>query len=253
MAGHSKWANIKHRKSRQDAKRGKIFTKLAREVTIAARNGGGDPEMNFELRLAVDRAKAANMPKDNIERAIKRGTGELKDAAEIEEMLYEAYAPHGIALIIACATDNKNRTVSEIKAIMNRVGGNMAEPGSVGWQFEQKGYIVLPAEGNDFEEVFLVAAEAGAEDVIDDDEDIEVITPREALQAVEGALQEAGIKPKDASLSYMPNNEIELGHKEALQVMGVIEEVEDLDDVQEVYSNLTISDDLMAEYEAAAG
>ncbi|MGF1504378.1 MAG: YebC/PmpR family DNA-binding transcriptional regulator [Chloroflexi bacterium] len=251
MAGHSKWANIKHRKSRQDAKRGAVFTKLARAITIAARNGGGDPEMNFELRLAIDKAKEANMPKDNIERAVKRGTGELKDGAEIEEITYEAYAPHGIALLIECATDNRNRTVSDIKSTMSRSGGSMAEPGSVGWQFEQKGYITINAGGQDFDELFMTAAEAGADDVVEGEEIFEIFTEKDVLHSVAGALEEAGYKLGDAKLDWVATNEIELGQKEALKVLGIIEQLEDLDDVQTVYSNLNISDEVMVAYEAA--
>jgi YebC/PmpR family DNA-binding regulatory protein len=244
MSGHSKWSTIKHKKAANDARRGKVFTRLAREITIAARQGG-DPDTNFALRLAVDRARAANMPKDNIERAVKRGTGELKDAEEFEDILYEAYAPNGVALILEVATDNRNRSLSEIKHALSRSGGSMAEPGAVSWQFEQKGYITIPAESAGYEEVFLVAAEAGADDVIDGEDLIEVVTPRERLQAVQEGLQEAGVEVEEARLDWIPKNDIDLEPDVAMKVMNLIEQLEDLDDMQMVYSNLNVTDELM--------
>jgi YebC/PmpR family DNA-binding regulatory protein len=244
MSGHSKWSTIKRKKAANDAKRGKMFTRLAREITIAAREGG-DPETNFALRLAVDRARQANMPKDNIERAVKRGTGELKDDVTIEEILYEAYAPNGVALLLEVATDNRNRSLSEIKHALSKGGGNMAEPGAVSWQFEQKGYITIEAEGADYEEVFLVAADAGADDVI------EVFTPREGLQAVQEALKEAGVEVEEARLEWVPKNDVGLASDDAMKVMGLIEQLEDLDDMQTVYSNLQVTDELMRAFEAA--
>ncbi|HEC23539.1 MAG TPA: YebC/PmpR family DNA-binding transcriptional regulator [Chloroflexi bacterium] len=252
MSGHSKWSTIKRKKAANDAKRGKIFTRLAREITIAARQGG-DPEANFTLRLAVERARAANMPKENIERAIKRGTGELKGAEQIEEVTYEAYAPHGVALLVEVATDNRNRTIAEIKHVLSRNGGTMAEPGSVGWQFEQKGYITVSAEKYEYEEVFLVAAEAGAEDVVDAEDLIEIFTPRESLQAVREALGEAGIEIEEARLDWVPKTPVDLDPEAAMKVMNVIEQLEDLDDTQMVYSNLNVTDELMKSFEAAAG
>jgi YebC/PmpR family DNA-binding regulatory protein len=250
MSGHSKWSTIKRKKAANDAKRGKMFTRLAREITIAAREGG-DPETNFALRLAVDRARQANMPKDNIERAIKRGTGELKDDMIIEEILYEAYAPNGVALLLEVATDNRNRSLSEIKHALSRGGGSMAEPGAVSWQFEQKGYITIEAEGADYEEIFLVAADAGADDVVDDADLIEVFTPREGLQAVQEALKEAGVEVEEARLEWVPKNDVGLASEDAMKVMGLIEQLEDLDDMQMVYSNLQVTDELMQAFEAA--
>ncbi len=250
MSGHSKWSTIKRKKSANDAKRGKIFTRLGREITIAARQGG-DINANFALRLAVDRAKAANMPKENIDRAIKRGTGEDKDGAQIEEITYEAYAPNGIALLVEVVTDNRNRSLSELKAVLNKAGGSMAEPGSVGWQFEQKGYISVMAEQADYDEVFMVAAEAGADDVTHGEELIEVYTPREELQAVEEALRSAGMTIDDARLDWVPTNEIELEPDSATKVMNLIETIEDLEDTQTVYSNLNVTDELMASFESA--
>jgi YebC/PmpR family DNA-binding regulatory protein len=250
MSGHSKWSTIKRKKAANDAKRGQIFTRLAREITIAARDGG-DPETNFTLRLAIDRARAANMPKDNIERAIKRGTGELKGEGDIEEVIYEAYAPNGVALLIHVVTDNRNRTLAEVKHALTRSGGNMAELGSVSWQFEQKGYLTVSCEQCEYDDVFLVAADAGAEDVIDGDEFIEVLTSRELLQTVRQALEDAGFPVEEARLDWLPQNEIELAPDVALKVMHIIEDLEDLDDTQTVYSNLSVTDELMASFEAA--
>jgi YebC/PmpR family DNA-binding regulatory protein len=250
MSGHSKWSTIKRKKAANDAKRGKMFTRLAREITIAAREGG-DPETNFALRLAVDRARQANMPKDNIERAVKRGTGELKDDVTIEEILYEAYAPNGVALLLEVATDNRNRSLSEIKHALSRGGGSMAEPGAVSWQFEQKGYITIEAEGADYEEIFLVAADAGADDVIDGADLIEVFTPREGLQAVQEAFKEAGVEVEEARLEWVPKNDVDLASDDAMKVMGLIEQLEDLDDMQTVYSNLQVTDELMRAFDAA--
>jgi len=250
MSGHSKWSTIKRKKAANDAKRGKMFTRLGREITIAARSGG-DPEANFALRLAVDRAKAANMPKDNIDRAIKRGTGELKDGQQIEEITYEAYGPNGVALLVEVMTDNRNRSLAEIKHTLSRGGGTMAEPGSVGWQFEQKGYITIAAEDADYEEVFLLAAEAGADDVTDADDLIEVITPRESLQAVRQALAEGQIEIEEARLDWIPKTPLSLEIPTALKVMNVIEQLEDLEDTQAVYSNLDVTDELVQSFEAA--
>jgi YebC/PmpR family DNA-binding regulatory protein len=251
MSGHSMWSTIKHKKAAADAKRGKVFTRLGREITIAARSGG-DPDNNFALRLVVDRAKAANMPKDNIERAIKRGTGELKDAEEIVEMMYEVYGPSGVALIVEVATDNRNRTLAEIKHQISRAGGSMAEPGSVGWQFEQKGYMTIPAGEHDFDEIFMIAADAGAEDVVDDEELIEVFTPRELLHAVMDAFREAGIYPEETRLDWVPKISLDLETDAAMKVMGLIEDLEELDDTQMVFSNLNITDDLMMSFEAGS-
>ena len=248
MSGHSKWSTIKRKKAANDAKRGKVFTRLSREITIAAR-AGGDPESNAALGLAIDKAKAENMPKDNIDRAIKRGTGELKDAEDIAEILYEAYGPQGVALIIEVATDNRNRTLADIKHRLNKVGGSMAEPGSVAWQFEQKGYIAVTADGQDYDEIFMLAAEAGAEDVSEDDGLFEIFTPRDALHTVFSALKEAGIQVEEARLDWVPKTEIELEAGPAMKVMNLIEELEDGDDTQMVYSNLRVTDELMAAFE----
>ncbi len=251
MSGHSKWSTIKHKKAATDAKRGKIFTRLAREITLAAREGGGNPDVNFSLRLAVDKAKSANMPKDNIERAIKRGTGELK-GEELSEVTYEGYAPNGVALLLQVVTDNKNRAVANVRRIITRQGGTLADAGAVAWQFDRKGYIGIAPDGVDQDTLFEVAVEAGAEDVVFGDDLIEVYAELENFQAVRQALQEAGIHFETAELAMIPKTTMQLGEKETLQVMGVIEALEELDDVQQVYSNLNISDEVMAKYEAAA-
>lgn len=246
MSGHSHWATIRRKKGAQDAKRGKIFTSLAREITVAARDGGGDPNSNLRLQYAIDRARASNMPKDNMERAIKRGTGELREGNALEEITYEGYGPHGVALLIACVTDNRNRTVSDIRHILTRSGGSMGEGGSVAWQFTRTAYFSFPAEGCDPDEIFELAVEAGADDVNFDDETIEIVGPVETFKQISDRIREAGINPEEAELRYLPNNEMELMVDETLQVIRTIEELEDLDDVQNVNSSLTISDEAMA-------
>ncbi len=250
MSGHSKWSTIKRKKGAQDAKRGQLFTRLAREITLAAREGGGDPETNFRLRLAVDRARSNNMPKDNIERAIKRGTGEDKSGGELEEITYEGYAPHGVALMIAVVTDNRNRAVAEVRHVLNRFGGSLGENGSVAWQFNRTAYFSFPAEGKDPDAIFELAVEAGADDVNFDDETIEITGPVEAFKTIADALQAANIESEEAGLKYMPTNEIELGVDDTLQVMRVIEALEELDDVQEVFSNLSVTEEALARVDA---
>jgi YebC/PmpR family DNA-binding regulatory protein len=251
MSGHSKWKTIQHKKAATDAKRGKMFTRLAREIVIAAREGGGDPNVNFNLRLAVDKAKASNMPKDNIERAIKRGTGELK-GEELAEVVYEGYAPNGVALLVQVLTDNKNRTIADVRRVITRHGGTMAEAGAVAWQFERKGYIAIAPNGVDQDALFEIAVEAGAEDVLFSDDLVEVFAAVSSFQAVRQALADADIAFETVELSMIPKTPMQLGEKETLQVMGVIEDLEDLDDVQQVYSNLDISDEVLAKYEAAS-
>lgn len=249
MSGHSKWSTIKRKKGAEDAKRGKIFTRLARDITVAARHSG-DPNANPTLRMAIEKARAANMPKDNIERAIKKGTGELEGGNE-EEITYEAYAPHGIPVLIKCLTDNRNRTLADIRRIFNRHGGNMAEAGAVSWMFANKGYITIERTNQDPDEVFMVAVDAGADDVQISDEWFEIYTPADELHAVSTALVHNGLTISEAELSQVPKNEIELAPKETVQVMGLIEALEELDDVDRVYSGLSISDEALAELEAA--
>jgi YebC/PmpR family DNA-binding regulatory protein len=251
MSGHSKWSTIKHKKAAEDAKRGKVFTRLAKEIELAARQGGGAADSNFGLRLAVDKAKAANMPKENIERAIKRGTGELK-GEELAEAMYEGYASGGTALLVSVLTDNKNRSVSDVRRILTRQGGTLAEAGSVAWQFERKGYIAVVPENADPDAVFEVAVEAGAEDVEFGDDLIEVFADPADLQSVREALLQSSFELETVELTMVPKNAVALDEKDTLKVMEVIEVLEDLDDVQQVYSNLHISDDVMAKYEAAA-
>lgn len=248
MSGHSKWSTIKRKKAAVDAKRGKIFTKLAREIVVAARKGGGDLDMNTALALAVSRAKAANMPKDNIDRAIKKGTGEDKSGAAFEEITYEGYAPHGIALMIECATDNRNRTVSDLRHILTSSGGSMGEGGSVAWQFMQLAYFTMSAEGLDEEKVFELALEGGADDVVVDAGIMEIIGETSSFKSIHDQLVQAGINAEDAGLRMIPNQEMSLGVDETIKVMKVIERLEDLDDVQNVYTNLSITDEAMAQY-----
>ncbi|MCB9451691.1 MAG: YebC/PmpR family DNA-binding transcriptional regulator [Anaerolineaceae bacterium] len=251
MSGHSKWSTIKRKKGAEDAKRGKIFTRLARDITVSAREGGGDENANPKLKLAVAKARASNMPKDNIERAILRGTGGGDGADALEEITYEGYGPDGVAYLVDVLTDNKNRTLAEVKRVFNRAGGSLAAAGSVAWQFDQKGYITLKGENLDFEEVFMVAAEAGADDVSDEDEVIVVYTPREMFAAVETALDEAKYEIDESELRWVPKNETELPTEKAIQNMRLLEQFEELDDVQSVASNLLITDDLVAAFETA--
>lgn len=251
MSGHSHWATIRRKKGAADAKRGQLFTRLAREIVIAAREGGGDPGTNIRLQYAVDKARQSNMPKDSIERAIKRGTGDSKDGGALEEITYEGYGPHGIAMMISCVTDNRNRSVSEIRHILNKMGGTMAEAGSVAWQFNRSSYFSFPSENLDPDMIFELAVEAGADDVNFDAETIEIIGPVEGFKAIGDELKSAGIPIDEAELRYLPKNETELEVDNTLQVMRVIEALEDLDDVQDVYTTLTISDAAMAQLEAA--
>ena len=245
MSGHSKWSTIKHKKAKADAKRGQIFTKLAREIEMTAREGGGDTETNFSLRLAIENARNANMPKDNVERAVKRGTGEDKDAAKMEQIYYEGYAPHGVALMLKCITDNRNRTVSDIRHILGKAGGSMGDSGSVAWQFSSISYFYIPAERNDYDTIFELALETGAEDVTEDEDYIGIIGPLEVFKTTHDQLKAAGIEPESSGLRLRPNQEISLDLEKTLQIMGVIEKLEDLFDIQEVYSNLEISDEAL--------
>jgi YebC/PmpR family DNA-binding regulatory protein len=251
MSGHSKWSTIKRKKGALDAKRGKIFTRLGREITIAAREGGGNPEMNTRLRLSIAKAKASNMPKDNIDRAIARGAGGGDEGVMMEEVTYEGYGPHGIAILIDVLTDNKNRSLSAIRTVFNRANGNMAEMGAVAWQFDRKGYIELSAEHVDPDELFLEAADAGADDVVPGDEAIHVYTPRESLALVENALAEKGYKVADSHLIWIPKNEMELETEDAVQILGLLEKLEELDDIQAVASNLNITDEVAKAMETA--
>jgi len=251
MSGHSKWSTIKRKKGAADAKRGQLFTRLAKEIAIAAREGGGDLDVNFKLRLAVDRARRENMPKDNIERAIKRGTGEDKSAGEIERITYEGYASNGIAVMIDCLTENRNRTVAEVRHVLSRGGGNMAEVGSVSWQFDHVAYFAIDAAGQDFDAIFELAVEGGANDITSDEETIEIFGPVEAFKSLSDQLKAAGIENEEANLQYVPKQELTLDKDATLKVMRIIEDLEELDDVQAVFSNLAISEEALEALEAA--
>lgn len=250
MSGHSKWSTIKRKKGAEDAKRAKIFTRLGRDIMVAAREGGGDEDANPKLKLAVAKARSANMPKDNIERAIKRGTGEIEGAA-VEELVYEGYGVDGVAFMVEVLTDNKNRSLAEIKNVFNKNGGSLATAGSVAWQFKQRGYLAIQGDNLDFEEVFMVAAEAGADDVAEEDESIVVYTPRELFGAVEDALNEAGYTVVESELRWIAQNETEVEQNKALQNLRLMEKLEELDDVQSVSSNLAINENLITAFENA--
>ncbi len=248
MSGHSKWSTIKRKKAAADSKRGQVFTRIARELSIAAREGGGDPDSNFRLRLVMDKAKQANMPKDNIERAIKRGTGELKGES-LDEVLYEGYAPNGIAVLLATLTDNRNRAVADIRRILTRYGGKMAETGAVSYLFEQQGFISAEAGELDPEEVALTAIDQGAVDVNVDESTLEVYTKVQDLQRVKEALEAAGMELEAAELTMIPRAMTELDEADTFKIMRIIEALEELDDVQQVYTNLFLTPELVVKYE----
>lgn len=250
MSGHSKWATIKRKKGVADAKRGQVFTRLTREIVMAAREGGADQDSNFRLRLAVDKAKAQSMPKDNIERALKRAAGEGKEGEIYEEAFYEGYAPNGIAVIVECVTENRNRTVAEIRHMLTRSGGNMGEIGSVSWQFRRSAVFTFPRQGNDFEKIFELAVEGGADDVTQDEDEIEVVAPVESFKTLIDHFRTANMIPEEAGLRMIPNQEMELGVEDTLQVMRTLDNLEEMDDVLNVYSNLRISEEAMAALES---
>ncbi|PID77020.1 MAG: YebC/PmpR family DNA-binding transcriptional regulator [Deltaproteobacteria bacterium] len=245
MAGHSKWANIKHRKGANDAKRGKIFTRLIKEITVAARFGGGDPDGNPRLRTAIAAAKAENMPKDNINRAIKKGTGELEGEV-YEEILYEGYGPGGVAVLVNCMTDNKNRTVSDVRHYFSKNNGNLGESGCVAWMFEKTGVILIDKEGVSEEELMDLALEAGAEDVVEEETEFQILTSPEDFNQVVAALEDAGQKFTEASVSMVPKNTVEVTEeKVAKNLLRLLESLEDHDDVQNVHANFDIDDALI--------
>jgi YebC/PmpR family DNA-binding regulatory protein len=248
MAGHSKWANIQHRKGAQDKKRGKLFTKLIREITVAAKMGGGDQDSNPRLRMAIDKAKGQSMPKDNIERAVKRGSGDL-DGADYTELRYEGYGPGGTAVMVDCLTDNKNRTVAEIRHAFTKFGGNLGADGSVSYLFANVGQLMY-APGADEDTLMEAAIDAGAEDVVvEDDGSIEVLTDPTDFESVRDAMAAAGHAPENAQLTMRASTNATLEAKEATSMVKMLELLEDLDDVQEVYSNADISDDVLAQIE----
>lgn len=244
MSGHSKWANIKHRKASVDAKRGKIFTKLIRELTVAAKHGGGDIESNPRLRTAINTAKGANMPNDTIDRAVKRGTGEI-GGDDFHELSYEGYGPGGSAVLVRTLTDNKNRTVSDIRRIFTKHGGNLGENGCVAWMFDMKGRIAFEKETVDEEQVFDLVLDAGADDVVTEDSELVVITPPEEIERVKSVLDEAGLKYEAAEVTMIPENNVKIEGKEAEHMIRLMEALEESDDVQNVYSNFDIPEDLI--------
>ncbi|AFH48029.1 Hypothetical protein IALB_0317 [Ignavibacterium album JCM 16511] len=241
MSGHSKWATIKRKKAALDAKKGKIFTKLIKEITIAARQGGGDPAGNPRLRLAIDNAKSENMPAENIERAIKKATGEL-EGVTYHELTYEGYGPAGVAMLVEVATDNKNRTVAEVRHIFSKHGGSLGETGSVAWMFERKGVITIPKQDKSEDDILAIVLDAGADDLQTEEEFYEITTTVENFESVRKALQENNLKVDNASLQWIAKNTIEVKGEDAEKVMKLIEALEDCDDVQNVYSNADIDE-----------
>ncbi len=245
MSGHSKGANIKHRKGAADAKRGKIFTRLIKEITVAAKMGGGDPDANPRLRSAIAGAKSENMPKNNIERAIKKGTGEIEGVV-YDEVTYEGYGPGGVAVLVDTMSDNKNRTVGEVRHAFSKSGGNLGESGCVSYMFDKKGSLLLDKEGVDEEKLMDLALEAGAEDVIEEDNEFEVLTDPDDFDAVREALDEAGFSFIEAAISMIPSNTVDIAEeKVAKRIIALMDRLEDLDDVQNVHSNFDISDEIM--------
>ena len=244
MSGHNKWSSIKHKKGAADAKRGKVFTKVIREITVAARMGGGDPNGNPRLRAAVALGKAENMPKDNIDRAIKKGTGEL-EGVSYEEMSYEGYGPGGVAVLVDCLTDNKNRTVADVKHLFERYGGSLGEPGCVSYLFEKKGLIIIEKDKVDEDTLLDLALEAGAEDVKEEDTEFNVISDATDFESVKKAIDDADIPNTFAEITMIPQNTVDVEGKKAQQVLNLIEAFDDVDDVSKVYANFDISDEVI--------
>ncbi len=248
MSGHSKWSQIKHRKAAVDAKRGKLFSRLIKEITVSARIGGGDPELNPRLRSVVTTAKSSNVPSDTIEKAILRGTGEL-EGIDYEEIIYEGYGPGGVALIIEVLTDNRNRAVAELKYALNKNGGNMGENGCVSWLFDKRGLVIVEKDSIDEDELFMAAAEAGAEDVTSSEYSIEILTPFEDFDRVRTVVEETGAQIQVSEITMIPQNTVKLEGKEAERMIRLMGAIEELDDVQKVYANFDIPDEIL---EAAA-
>lgn len=250
MSGHSKWANIKHRKAAQDAKRGNLFQKLVRAIIVAAKNGGGDPSMNIQLKTAIDRARAASVPNDNIDRAIKRGTGEI-EGANYEEITYEGYGSNGVALMIEALTDNRNRTAADMRAILSRGGGSLGESGCVAWMFERKGIVEVKGENLDEEALLMACLDAGAEDMETQEDGYIIYTDSSAVNDVQEALKKAGYAVTRAETDMIPNSTIAIEAKEqAVKILRLMDNLEEHDDVQNVYANFDIPDELMAQIEA---
>jgi YebC/PmpR family DNA-binding regulatory protein len=251
MSGHSKWHNIRLRKGKQDAVRGKLFTKIAREIIVAAKEGGGSPDTNLGLRLAIQKAREASMPQDNIKRAIMRGAGESGETASFEEMTYEGYGPAGVAVMVSCLTDNRNRTVAELRNIFTKNGGNLGESGCVGWMFDSKGLVQLPGDASDEESVMLATMDAGAEDIRVEEDTIEVLCRPEDLQKVREAVTQAGIEYTSAEVTMLPKTTVRVeDSKEASRILRLMDALEENDDVQQAYANFDIPDEIL---QAAVG
>jgi len=244
MSGHSKWSSIKHKKGAADAKRGKIFTRIIKEITVAARMGGGDPDGNPRLRTAIQAAKQANMPQDNITRGIKKGTGEL-EGVQYDELTYEGYGPGGAAIFIETMTDNKNRTIGEIRAIFGKNGGNIGENGCVGWMFEQKGFFTVPVSERSEDDLLELIMDAGGDDLKIEGEHYEIICSVEYFESVRKALEDAGVKVETAELTRIPQNTVSIDESKAKQILRLMDALDDHDDVQKAYSNFEISDEVM--------
>jgi len=245
MSGHSKWASIKHKKAATDAKRGKLFSRLSKEITVAAKIGGGDADMNPRLRTAIAAAKNANMPNDNIDRAIKKGTGELPGVV-YEEITYEGYGPGGVGIIIECLADNRNRATGEVRSTLDRRGGNLASNGAVSWQFNKKGFITIDTSAVDEDTLFMIVTEAGADDMETNEDVYEITVPVENFETVKKALEDAGIKTNVCELTMIPSSTVKVeNEKEAAALLRLIDALEDLDDVQNVYANFDISQELL--------
>lgn len=248
MSGHSKWHNIRLRKGKQDAQRSNLFTKLAREIIVAAKEGGGNPDSNLRLRLAIQKARENSMPQENIKRAIQRGTGEI-EGAQYEQVTYEGYGPGGVAVMVSCLTDNRNRTVAELRTAFSKNGGSLGESGCVAWMFDPKGVITIQKDSVDEDTLMLTALEAGAEDITSEGDTYEVITAPDQFADVRQALTNAGIPLVNAELTMQPKSTVRVEGKEATQVLRMMEQIEDLDDVQQVYANFDIPEEIL---EAAA-
>ncbi len=249
MSGHSKWSTIKRKKGAADAKRGQIFTRLARDITIAVREGGGDPEANFALRLAWDKARGANMPKENIERAIQRGLGNTGEGGQLDDISYEAYGPGGTAIIVQVLTDNRNRAAAEVRRIITRAGATFASTGSVAWMFEKRGIFTIPVQGKSAEDLELELIDAGVDDIKAEDEHVEAYVAPEHLRPVREELQKRHIPIEDAQVSLIAKNHAAVSPEDAAKTMQLIEDLEELDDVQKVITNLDITEEAMAEFE----
>lgn len=248
MSGHSKWHNIRLRKGKQDAQRSKIFTKMAREIIVAAKDGGGNPDANLHLKLAIQKARGLSMPAENIKRAIQRGTGESGESVNFEEIIYEGYGTAGVAVLVACLTDNRNRTVAELRNIFSKNGGNLGESGCVGWMFDAKGLVEIPSENSDEETVMMTTLDAGAEDIRVEDDTIEVYCDPGNIQKVREALTEAGIEFTSAEMTRIPQTTVRVeDSKEAARILRLMDALEDLDDVQQAYANFDIPDEILQE------